>query len=88
MLNTLRKVDGWLRRRIRICIWKSWSKVKTRFRKLIKLVPDKISAIEAGNSGTKYWRMAKHPVVMQALSTERLRTAGYPFMVDYYERLK
>ena len=88
MLNTLHKVDGWLRRRIRMCIWKSWSKVKTRCRKLIKLVPDKISAIKAGNSGTKYWRMAKHPVVMQALSTERLRAAGYPSMVDCYERLK
>lgn len=88
MLNVLRKVDGWLRRRIRMCIWKAWKKTRTRCRELMKLVPDKISAIEAGNSGTKYWRMAKHPVVQQALTPARLQAAGYPSLIDYYERIK
>ncbi|MDR0538107.1 MAG: hypothetical protein LBH04_08745 [Tannerellaceae bacterium] len=32
--------DSWLRRRIRMCIWKSWKRVRTRYRNLKKLVPD------------------------------------------------
>jgi group II intron reverse transcriptase/maturase len=38
--NRIRDWDGWLRRRIRMCIWKSWKRVRTRYRNLKKLVAD------------------------------------------------
>ena len=31
------KLDSWIRRRLRMCLWKSWKKPKTRIRNLIKL---------------------------------------------------
>ncbi len=36
MRRLLLAVDEWLRRRIRMCIWKSWKKVRTRVANLIK----------------------------------------------------
>lgn len=37
MEKRLKKIDGWIRRRLRACIWKTWKKVRTRFRNLAKL---------------------------------------------------
>ena len=34
MRNFLRATDEWLRSRIRMCIWKCWKRVRTRFRNL------------------------------------------------------
>ncbi len=36
MQSYLKRIDEWLRRRIRMCIWKYWKKVKTRFANLQK----------------------------------------------------
>ncbi len=36
MKSLLRKTDEWLRRRIRMCIWKAWKKPKTKVANLIK----------------------------------------------------
>ena len=35
--SIFRKLDSWIRRRLRMCLWKSWKKPKTRIRNLIKL---------------------------------------------------
>lgn len=34
MRNFLKETDKWLRSRIRMCIWKCWKRVRTRFRNL------------------------------------------------------
>ena len=36
MKKTLETIDSWLRRRIRMCIWKSWKNPKTRISNLIR----------------------------------------------------
>lgn len=37
MRKHLQILDEWLRRRIRMCAWKGWKKVKTKFKNLVKL---------------------------------------------------
>ena len=76
--------DGWLRRRIRMCIWKSWKRVRTRYRNLKKLVPDENRVRIAAFCRKMYWRMAGHPTIHEALSDERLLRAGYPTFKMYY----
>lgn len=76
--------DKWLRHRIRMCIWKSWKRVRTRYRNLQKLVPDEKRVRIAVFSRKSYWRMASHPVLHEAMSDERLRQAGYPTFAEYY----
>ena len=36
MKRLLLETDEWLRRRIRMCIWKTWKKVKTKVANLIR----------------------------------------------------
>ncbi len=31
------KLDGWIRRRIRMCHWKQWKKISTKHRNLVKV---------------------------------------------------
>ncbi len=41
MKTTMQEWDGWLRRRIRMYIWKQWKKPRTRVQNLMKLgVPE------------------------------------------------
>ena len=75
--------DSWLRHRIRMCIWKSWKRVRTRYKNLQKLVPEEDRVRTAAFCRKSYWRMASHPVVHEALSDERLRQAGYPTFTEY-----
>jgi len=34
---TLQRLEGWIRRRLRMCLWKQWKKRRTKYRNLIKL---------------------------------------------------
>ena len=82
--NRIKEWDSWLRRRIRMWIWKSWKRVRTRYRNLKKLVSDENRVRMAAFCRKKYWRMANHPTVHEALSDERLLRAGYPTFKMYY----
>ena len=82
--SRIKEWDGWLRHRIRMCIWKSWKRVRTRYRNLKKLIPDESRVRMAAFCRKKYWRMASHPTVQAALSDERLLRAGYPTFKMYY----
>jgi RNA-directed DNA polymerase len=52
-------LDGWIRRRLRMCYWKQWRKPRKRIRELIKLGVGKKNAIDTGLSRKSYWRLSK-----------------------------
>ena len=83
----LEKMDAWLRRRIRMCIWKSWKHPKTRVANLIKCGIKPYWDYQWGNSSSGYWRIAGSPIMTMAASNKNLRSAGYPCLMDYYVRL-
>lgn len=83
--SLLVKLDGWLRRRLRMLIWKQWKKTKTKFTNLQKLGIDKEKAWEWANTRKSYWRTSSSPILHRSLTTERLRKAGYLFFSDYYK---
>ena len=86
--SLLSEIDNWLRRRIRMCIWKSWKRVRTRYKNLKKLVPNEDRVRAAAFCRKSYWRMSSHPTVNEAMTDDRLRQAGYLFFSDYYRTLK
>ena len=53
------ELDGWIRRRLRMCYWKQWRKPRRRIRELIKLGVAKCDAISLGLSRKSYWRLSK-----------------------------
>ena len=87
MKSTMSEWNGWLRRQIRMYIWKQWKKPRTRMRNLMKLgVPD-WRACTVAYSRKAYWRCAKHACINEAISSKRLAQAGYYSILDRYESL-
>ncbi|MEG1562610.1 MAG: group II intron maturase-specific domain-containing protein [Bacteroides sp.] len=41
MKQHLSRIDEWFRRRIRLCVWKCWKKIKTRYKNLMQCGIDK-----------------------------------------------
>lgn len=88
MRNHLQKLDEWLRRRIRMCAWKSWKKVKTKLTNLVKLGIAKFQAWQWANTRKSYWRIAKSPVLNRALNNKRIAERGYISLVSYYNKVQ
>lgn len=88
MRNTLKNWNEWLRRRMRMYIWKQWKKPKARIKALRKLGVPQWQANKWGNSRKGYWRIAGSPVLSRALDNKRLAQAGYFDFPAQYESLR
>ena len=84
--NYLEEMDKWLRRRIRMCIWKSWKKPSTRAKNLVKCGIKPYWARIYGNSSKGYWANAEG-IMHHAATNEMLRRAGYPCLMEYYVKV-
>ena len=84
MKRLLLVTDEWLRRRIRMCIWKAWKKVKTRVANLIRCGISKYKAYEWGNTRKGYWRIADSYILHRAITKEHLCRAGYATLMGAY----
>ena len=84
MKRFLVETDEWLRRRLRMCIWKSWKRVKTRIANLVKCGIDKYQAYMWGNSRLGYWRIAGSYILCRAITNEKLSMAGYATLMGSY----
>lgn len=87
MKQRLLETDEWLRRRLRMCIWKCWKRVKTRFENLQRCGIAKHQAWQWANTRKGYWRIADSPILERAISTEKLKRSGYPSLYHYYQQL-
>jgi len=70
------ELDHWLRRRIRMCYLKQWSRARKRIGELIKLGSPKHQAILTGLSRKGYWHLAKTFATNCGLSKEYLHNQG------------
>lgn len=86
--NTLSDWNEWLRRRIRMYVWKHWKKPKTKVRMLRKLGISEWQAYQWGNSRLGYWRIAGSPILCRAIGNKRLVQAGYYDFPARYESLR
>ena len=84
MKTYLKEFDSYYRRRIRQVYWKSWKKVKTKFKYLKRLGIDSSKAWEFANTRKGYWRIAISPILTRSLSNQKLNEIGYIFFYDYF----
>jgi group II intron reverse transcriptase/maturase len=70
------KLDGWIRRRLRMVRWKEWKKVKTKYKNLMKLGMKKGKAWEWANTRKAYWRTAKSPILQRTLGNQYWTAQG------------
>lgn len=77
------EVDRWIRRRIRQLLWKTWKKVKTRIKALIKLGSDPVRAYYWGCTRKGYWRISNSHILATTLTTDFLKQRGWSWLGCY-----
>src|SRR5690242_11466314 len=63
----LTNLEAWIRRRLRMYLWRQWKNGHNRFKELHRRGVTKFQAAVAAGSPTGFWRMSGHPAVQQAL---------------------
>jgi group II intron reverse transcriptase/maturase len=87
MKGFLRDLGGWLRRRLRACVWKQWKRVRTRYRKLRALGVAEWRVHLTANSRRGPWFMAAGPL-NPILNNAYWRACGLLSLTDRYLALR
>lgn len=81
-------LDEWIRRRLRMCLWKQWKKPKTKVKRLLSLGVPKDKAFEWGNTRKGYWRIACSPILHRSLDNQYWKSSGLKNLMDRYNYLR
>jgi group II intron reverse transcriptase/maturase len=88
MKSKLIELDGWIRRRLRACVWKTWKKTKTKFNNLIKLGIPRSKSWEYANTRKGYWRISCSPILNKTITNQRLINHGFKSLSSQYDRFR
>lgn len=83
----LKELDGWLRNRLRYCIWHHWKKPERKRKNLIRLGVDPDHAYQWSRSRMGGWRIAQSPILVTTITLDRLRKRGYESLLSYYGKI-
>jgi len=86
--NKLAEVDGWLRNRLRYCIWHHWKKLERKRKNLIRLGISPEQAYQWSRSRMGGWRIAQSPILGTTITVERLKMRGYVSLLELYKQVK
>lgn len=86
--SKFKEFDEWIRRRLRMIVWKEWKKPKTKVRKLIGLGVHPSKAYEWGNSRKKYWRISHSPILHKTLGNSYWSSQGLKSLYTRYQNLR
>ena len=87
MKTTCEQIDRHMRSRLRMCYWKQWKKVSTKYKELQKLGIPKGKAWEWANSRKSYARVAGSYVMHRAMSNARFKEKGLIFLSTHYAKV-
>jgi RNA-directed DNA polymerase len=76
--RVLWNLDAWIRRRLRLYLWRQWRNGRHRFRELRRRGVPPFRATVAAGSPTGPWRMSAHPAINQALQNAYFDSIGLP----------
>ena len=86
--NKLNELDGWLRNRLRYCIWHHWKKPEKKRRSLIRLGIEQGQAYAWSRSRMGGWAIAQSPILGTTITLDRLKQRGYISMLEIYKQIK
>ena len=87
MESNIKRLNEWIRRRIRQIYWKQWKKIKTKYVNLVKLGIDNENAWKWANSRKAYWRIADSHILHKSLTNKYLASVGYDDILERYKVL-
>lgn len=83
----LNELDGWLRNRLRYCIWHHWKKRERKRKNLIRLGVHPHDAFRWSRSRLGGWAIAQSPILNTTITVELLRRRGYESMLSWYKNV-
>jgi RNA-directed DNA polymerase len=87
MQSKLKDLDGWLRNRLRYCIWEDWKKPDQKRKNLIRLGIPKGQAFAWSRTRRGGWAVVQSPILGTTITVERLAKRGYESLFSYYEKV-
>jgi len=85
--NKLNELDGWLRNRLRYCVWHHWKKPEKKRRSLIRLGVNQGQAYAWSRSRMGGWAIAQSPILGTTITLKRLKKRGYTSLLDIYKQI-
>src|SRR5215472_5016713 len=76
--RVLTNLEAWIRRRLRMYLWRQWKNGHNRFKELRRRGVAKFLAAVAAGSPTGFWRMSGHPALQKALRNHVFASLGLP----------
>jgi group II intron reverse transcriptase/maturase len=83
----LKELDGWIRNRLRYCIWHNWKKPERKRKNLIRLGVDHDHAYAWSRTRMGGWAVAQSPILGTTITLERLRKRGYEALSTLYAKV-
>jgi RNA-directed DNA polymerase len=84
----LKKLDEWLRNRLRYCIWTDWKKPDRKRKNLIRLGINQGQAYAWSRTRMGGWATAQSPILITTITKDRLKKRGYISMLEYFLQVK
>lgn len=81
----LKTLDGWLRNRLRYCIWHHWKKRERKRKNLIRLGVNPRDAFRWSRSRLGGWAIAQSPILNTTITVHLLCWRGYESMSTWYQ---
>jgi len=83
----LEELDGWLRNRLRYCIWHHWKKSERKRKNLIRLGVEAGMAYAWSRSRMGGWAIAQSPILGTTITIDRLKKRGYVPLAEMYNQM-
>ena len=80
--SVLRRLEEWIRRRLRSVIWKQWKRSKVRYVRLRQRNIGHDLAAQTAGSPHGPWRLANSPALQSALPLAYFASLGLPRLLD------
>jgi RNA-directed DNA polymerase len=84
----LEQIDKWTRARLRMCEWKLWKRVRTRYKRLKQLGIHHDLAIQWANTRRGHWRIAHSAILSRGLPNKWFIQQGFVSLSEMYKRYK
>lgn len=86
--SKVKKLEQWLRNRLRYCIWHDWKKPERKRKNLMRLGIQPGQAYAWSRTNLGGWRTAQSPILGTTITLKRLKLRGYISLLDYYKKTK
>lgn len=86
--NVFEELDGWIRRRLRLILWRQWKRVYTRARNLMHRGLNKDRALKSAMNGRGPWWNSGASHMNNAFPKKYFDKLGLVSLLDHYRKLQ